>query len=152
MLMAVLRLSLPQLGERLLTRQDVRPYLEAGCIDIIQPDIAHCASSCGSFRVKFNPDWIPPVHFSQPEVSPRLERLPRWPRLTTSDSPLTALSVPSPSLHRSSLLLAPSTLLSGQYALAQDTLGNVIIDAWTCPLSTARCPSLCTTTSETLTF
>ncbi|GMK59289.1 hypothetical protein CspeluHIS016_0703040 [Cutaneotrichosporon spelunceum] len=29
------------LGERLFTRQDVRPYLEAGCIDIIQPDIAH---------------------------------------------------------------------------------------------------------------
>lgn len=45
-LIAVLRPSLPQLGERLLTRQDVRPYLEAGCIDIIQPDIAHCASSC----------------------------------------------------------------------------------------------------------
>ena len=30
-----------QLGERLFTRQDVRPYFEAGCIDIIQPDIAH---------------------------------------------------------------------------------------------------------------
>lgn len=30
-----------QLGERLFTRLDVRPYLEAGCIDIIQPDIAH---------------------------------------------------------------------------------------------------------------
>ncbi|WVQ74277.1 hypothetical protein IAR50_003874 [Cryptococcus sp. DSM 104548] len=29
------------LGERLFTRLDVRPYLEAGCIDIIQPDIAH---------------------------------------------------------------------------------------------------------------
>ncbi|BEJ12621.1 hypothetical protein CspHIS471_0210810 [Cutaneotrichosporon sp. HIS471] len=29
------------LGERLFTRQDVRPYFEAGCIDIIQPDIAH---------------------------------------------------------------------------------------------------------------
>ncbi|KAJ7763049.1 enolase C-terminal domain-like protein [Mycena metata] len=29
------------LGERLFTRQDVRPYLEAGCIDIIQPDLAH---------------------------------------------------------------------------------------------------------------
>ncbi|KAJ7138928.1 enolase C-terminal domain-like protein [Mycena filopes] len=29
------------LGERLFTRQDVRPYLEAGCIDIIQPDVAH---------------------------------------------------------------------------------------------------------------
>jgi len=29
------------LGERLFTRQDVRPYFELGCIDIIQPDIAH---------------------------------------------------------------------------------------------------------------
>ncbi|KAJ7757197.1 enolase C-terminal domain-like protein [Mycena maculata] len=29
------------LGERLFTRQDVRPYFEAGCIDIIQPDVAH---------------------------------------------------------------------------------------------------------------
>ncbi|KAH8830100.1 enolase C-terminal domain-like protein [Flagelloscypha sp. PMI_526] len=29
------------LGERLFTRQDVRPYFEAGCIDIIQPDISH---------------------------------------------------------------------------------------------------------------
>jgi galactonate dehydratase len=27
------------LGERLFTRNDVRPYLEAGCIDIIQPDV-----------------------------------------------------------------------------------------------------------------
>jgi galactonate dehydratase len=30
-----------QLGERLFTREDVRPYFELGCIDIIQPDIAH---------------------------------------------------------------------------------------------------------------
>ncbi|KAJ6574437.1 enolase C-terminal domain-like protein [Mycena capillaripes] len=29
------------LGERLFTRQDVRPYFEAGCIDIVQPDLAH---------------------------------------------------------------------------------------------------------------
>ncbi|KAJ7255641.1 mandelate racemase/muconate lactonizing protein [Mycena rebaudengoi] len=29
------------LGERLFTRQDVRPYFESGCIDIIQPDLAH---------------------------------------------------------------------------------------------------------------
>ncbi|KIY65374.1 putative mandelate racemase/muconate lactonizing enzyme [Cylindrobasidium torrendii FP15055 ss-10] len=29
------------LGERLFTRQDCRPYFEAGCIDIIQPDLAH---------------------------------------------------------------------------------------------------------------
>lgn len=28
-------------GERLYTRWDVKPYLENGCIDIIQPDIAH---------------------------------------------------------------------------------------------------------------
>ncbi|KAK4051848.1 hypothetical protein OIV83_002553 [Microbotryomycetes sp. JL201] len=29
------------LGERLYTREQVRPYLEAGCIDLLQPDIAH---------------------------------------------------------------------------------------------------------------
>jgi len=29
------------LGERLFTREDCRPYFELGCIDIIQPDIAH---------------------------------------------------------------------------------------------------------------
>ncbi|KAJ7690232.1 enolase C-terminal domain-like protein [Mycena rosella] len=29
------------LGERLFTRQDMRPYFEAGCIDIVQPDLAH---------------------------------------------------------------------------------------------------------------
>ncbi|KAK9357627.1 enolase C-terminal domain-like protein [Lipomyces starkeyi] len=29
------------LGERLYTRQMVRPYLESGCIDVIQPDISH---------------------------------------------------------------------------------------------------------------
>ncbi|GFZ42318.1 hypothetical protein JCM24511_00033 [Saitozyma sp. JCM 24511] len=29
------------LGERLYTRLDVRPYLEASCMDIIQPDLAH---------------------------------------------------------------------------------------------------------------
>jgi galactonate dehydratase len=29
------------LGERLHSRWDVRPYLEAGCVDILQPDICH---------------------------------------------------------------------------------------------------------------
>jgi galactonate dehydratase len=29
------------LGERLHSRWDVRPYLEAGCVDILQPDVAH---------------------------------------------------------------------------------------------------------------
>jgi len=29
------------LGERLYTRQDFRPYLEAGAVDIIQPDVSH---------------------------------------------------------------------------------------------------------------
>ncbi|KAF2746802.1 mandelate racemase/muconate lactonizing protein-like protein [Sporormia fimetaria CBS 119925] len=29
------------LGERLHSRWDVRPFLEAGCVDILQPDIAH---------------------------------------------------------------------------------------------------------------
>ncbi|KAF2711301.1 mandelate racemase/muconate lactonizing protein-like protein [Pleomassaria siparia CBS 279.74] len=30
------------LGERLHSRWDVRPFLEAGCVDILQPDVAHC--------------------------------------------------------------------------------------------------------------
>jgi galactonate dehydratase len=29
------------LGERLHSRWDVRPFLEAGCVDILQPDISH---------------------------------------------------------------------------------------------------------------
>lgn len=29
------------LGERLHSRWDVRPFLEAGCVDILQPDVAH---------------------------------------------------------------------------------------------------------------
>jgi galactonate dehydratase len=29
------------LGERLHSRWDVRPYLETGCVDILQPDVAH---------------------------------------------------------------------------------------------------------------
>jgi galactonate dehydratase len=39
------------LGERLLTRQDVRPYFEAGCIDIIQPDIAHSGGISETKRI-----------------------------------------------------------------------------------------------------
>jgi galactonate dehydratase len=39
------------LGERLFTRQDVRPYLEAGCIDIIQPDIAHAGGISETKRI-----------------------------------------------------------------------------------------------------
>lgn len=30
------------LGERLHSRWDFKPFLEAGCVDIIQPDISHC--------------------------------------------------------------------------------------------------------------
>ncbi|KAL1695831.1 enolase C-terminal domain-like protein [Schizophyllum commune] len=30
------------LGERLYSRQDYRPYFEARCVDVAQPDIAHC--------------------------------------------------------------------------------------------------------------
>jgi galactonate dehydratase len=39
------------LGERLFTRQDVRPYLEAGCIDIIQPDISHSGGISETKRI-----------------------------------------------------------------------------------------------------
>ncbi|KAJ4423091.1 hypothetical protein N0V82_002220 [Gnomoniopsis sp. IMI 355080] len=30
------------LGERLYSRWDVKPFLEAGCVDMLQPDISHC--------------------------------------------------------------------------------------------------------------
>lgn len=30
------------LGERLYSRWDVKPFLKAGCVDILQPDISHC--------------------------------------------------------------------------------------------------------------
>jgi galactonate dehydratase len=54
------------LGERLLTRQDCRPYFEAGCIDIIQPDIAHSggisetkriANMAETYDIAFAPHW-----------------------------------------------------------------------------------------------
>ncbi|ORY79329.1 hypothetical protein BCR35DRAFT_279479 [Leucosporidium creatinivorum] len=39
------------LGERLFTRQDVRPYFEAGCIDVIQPDISHAGGISETRRI-----------------------------------------------------------------------------------------------------
>ncbi|KAK4058403.1 hypothetical protein OIO90_000561 [Microbotryomycetes sp. JL221] len=39
------------LGERLFTREQVRPYLEAGCIDILQPDIAHSGGISETRRI-----------------------------------------------------------------------------------------------------
>jgi galactonate dehydratase len=39
------------LGERLFTRQDVRPYFESGCIDIIQPDISHAGGISETRRI-----------------------------------------------------------------------------------------------------
>ncbi|KAJ6628381.1 mandelate racemase/muconate lactonizing enzyme domain-containing protein [Mycena sp. CBHHK59/15] len=39
------------LGERLFTRQDCRPYFESGCIDIIQPDIAHSGGISETKRI-----------------------------------------------------------------------------------------------------
>ncbi|KAJ7461157.1 enolase C-terminal domain-like protein [Mycena latifolia] len=39
------------LGERLFTRQDVRPYFEAGCIDIVQPDLAHAGGISEARRI-----------------------------------------------------------------------------------------------------
>ncbi|KAJ8100174.1 enolase C-terminal domain-like protein [Lipomyces tetrasporus] len=39
------------LGERLFTRQMVRPYLESGCIDIIQPDISHSGGISETKRI-----------------------------------------------------------------------------------------------------
>jgi galactonate dehydratase len=43
--------SARQLGERLFTRQDVRPYFESGCIDIIQPDISHAGGISETRRI-----------------------------------------------------------------------------------------------------
>jgi galactonate dehydratase len=52
------------LGERLHSRWDVRPFLEAGCIDILQPDICHIggisemkrlASMCETYDVALAP-------------------------------------------------------------------------------------------------
>ncbi|KAK9327380.1 enolase C-terminal domain-like protein [Lipomyces starkeyi] len=39
------------LGERLYTRQMVRPYLESGCIDVIQPDISHSGGISETKRI-----------------------------------------------------------------------------------------------------
>jgi galactonate dehydratase len=52
------------LGERLHSRWDVRPFLEAGCVDILQPDISHVggisemrriASMCETYDVALAP-------------------------------------------------------------------------------------------------
>ncbi|RYP22833.1 hypothetical protein DL765_001429 [Monosporascus sp. GIB2] len=52
------------LGERLHSRWDVRPFLEAGCVDILQPDICHVggisemrriASACETYDVALAP-------------------------------------------------------------------------------------------------
>ncbi|KAF7308259.1 Enolase C-terminal domain-like protein [Mycena chlorophos] len=39
------------LGERLFTRQDMRPYFENGCIDIVQPDVAHAGGISETKRI-----------------------------------------------------------------------------------------------------
>ncbi|KAF2108598.1 mandelate racemase/muconate lactonizing enzyme domain-containing protein [Lophiotrema nucula] len=52
------------LGERLHSRWDVRPFLEAGCVDILQPDVSHCggisemkriAAMCEAYDVALAP-------------------------------------------------------------------------------------------------
>ncbi|KAI1498281.1 enolase C-terminal domain-like protein [Biscogniauxia marginata] len=52
------------LGERLHSRWDVRPFLEAGCVDILQPDISHVggisemrriAAACETYDVALAP-------------------------------------------------------------------------------------------------
>lgn len=52
------------LGERLHSRWDVRPFLEAGCVDVLQPDICHIggisemkrlASMCETYDVALAP-------------------------------------------------------------------------------------------------
>ncbi|KAG8938590.1 hypothetical protein FRC03_007092 [Tulasnella sp. 419] len=39
------------LGERLYTRQDFRPYLEAGAVDIVQPDVSHAGGISETRRI-----------------------------------------------------------------------------------------------------
>ncbi|KAF1827054.1 galactonate dehydratase [Dissoconium aciculare CBS 342.82] len=39
------------LGERLHSRWDVKPFLEARCVDVLQPDIAHCGGISEVFRI-----------------------------------------------------------------------------------------------------
>ncbi|PPJ55077.1 hypothetical protein CBER1_01449 [Cercospora berteroae] len=39
------------LGERLHSRWDVKPFLEARCVDVIQPDIAHCGGISETHRI-----------------------------------------------------------------------------------------------------
>jgi galactonate dehydratase len=52
------------LGERLHSRWEVRPFLEAGCVDILQPDVSHCggiselkriAAMCEAYDVALAP-------------------------------------------------------------------------------------------------
>ncbi|KIW04578.1 uncharacterized protein PV09_04328 [Verruconis gallopava] len=39
------------LGERLYSRWDVKPFLEARCVDILQPDISHCGGISEIMRI-----------------------------------------------------------------------------------------------------
>ena len=47
-----------QLGERLFTRLDCRPYFEAGCIDIIQPDIAHAGGISETKKIATMAEYV----------------------------------------------------------------------------------------------
>lgn len=39
------------LGERLFTRQDFRPYLEQGAVDLVQPDVSHAGGLSETRRI-----------------------------------------------------------------------------------------------------
>jgi galactonate dehydratase len=39
------------LGERLFTRNDFRPYFEAGVVDMVQPDVAHAGGISECMRI-----------------------------------------------------------------------------------------------------
>jgi galactonate dehydratase len=39
------------LGERLFSRQDFRPYLEQGAVDIVQPDVSHAGGISETRRI-----------------------------------------------------------------------------------------------------
>jgi L-alanine-DL-glutamate epimerase-like enolase superfamily enzyme len=52
-----------QLGERLFTRQDVRPYFELGCVDIIQPDIAHAGGISETKKIANMAEYVHEIIF-----------------------------------------------------------------------------------------
>ncbi|KAJ6538928.1 hypothetical protein B0H10DRAFT_2139322 [Mycena sp. CBHHK59/15] len=65
------------LGERLFTRQDCCPYFESGCIDIIQPDVAHSGGISETKRIANMAEWCllhPELRHLRDELEDALQR------------------------------------------------------------------------------